>query len=608
MEERMIILFGAGAYGKKALHFYGRGRVRCFVDNNSKLWYTFIEDKEILPLEDAIERYKDCILLIAVAPIKEKEIVKQLEQYENIEYRKLSDLRAEEIVRRIKGRPDYLGTYKRCIEWIKNNTINGHAITVTNNKKTGYPEVSGYYIPSLLRFGFRKLASSYAKWLCKIQNEDGSWNGASGSMPYVFDTGQILKGLLAIRRILPEVDDNIIAGCNYLISNVEDSGRMHKAGGGSWYTNIPGSSELIHLYCIEPLYDAAEIFQNAEYRRTANRIKDYYVSNYRKEILSFTLLSHYYAYVIEALVDVGEIELAKEAMDRVSLLQRKSGAIPAKCDVNWICSTGLFQFAIIWFKLGDITRGEKALEYGCRLQNESGGWFGSYPEENGDDCENDYIPFDEISWANKFFLDALYYKNKLEFNLRSDSFKDTTKDGQDGRYKCVYYTIKDARDKNSTGLFRVADIGCGKGFFLNNLLREFPNILFTGVDVSEKVLSYINDPRIEIKQGCLTMIPEDDDYFDVTFACESLEHAIDIENAITEMARVTKPGGRMVIIDKNAEKLGEMIIEDWEQWLDVDGVKGVMLRYCSEVSVNHDIHHGDRGADGLFVSLVGIIK
>ena len=44
--------------------------------------------------------------------------------------------------------------------------------------------------------------------------------------------------------------------------------------------------------------------------------------------------------------------------------------------------------------------------------------------------------------------------------------------------------------------------------------------------------------------------------FDAAYATESLEHAVDIETAVDEMCRVVRPGGRIVIIDKNAEHWG----------------------------------------------------
>lgn len=41
--------------------------------------------------------------------------------------------------------------------------------------------------------------------------------------------------------------------------------------------------------------------------------------------------------------------------------------------MNWVCSTGLFQLALVWFRLGELERGNKAFSHACKLQNASGG-------------------------------------------------------------------------------------------------------------------------------------------------------------------------------------------------------------------------------------------
>lgn len=58
---------------------------------------------------------------------------------------------------------DKLEYYNRTIDWIQNNTIDGKGITVTSKKRVIYPEVTGYYIPSLLQWGEKELAYNYAK-------------------------------------------------------------------------------------------------------------------------------------------------------------------------------------------------------------------------------------------------------------------------------------------------------------------------------------------------------------------------------------------------------------------------------------------------------------
>ncbi len=75
-------------------------------------------------------------------------------------------------------------------------------------------------------------------------------------------------------------------------------------------------------------------------------------------------------------------------------------------------TTGLLQYAICWYKLGEIEKADKAFDYVCRLQNKSGGWFGSYivARDNAN-----YFPNGEIDRAVKYFLDAICYGQKLKY-------------------------------------------------------------------------------------------------------------------------------------------------------------------------------------------------
>ena len=72
--------------------------------------------------------------------------------------------------------------------------------------------------------------------------------------------------------------------------------------------------------------------------------------------------------------------------------------------MEWVCSTGIAQYAIIWYRLGDKHRGDLAIRYLEKIQNDSGGFFGSYGEGAR------YISGAEISWAVKYFLDAYMFK------------------------------------------------------------------------------------------------------------------------------------------------------------------------------------------------------
>jgi len=83
--------------------------------------------------------------------------------------------------------------------------------TVFRTWSRAYPETTGYLIPTLLRAAdarsdsrLKPYAMRCGEWLLTIQNEDGSWNGRlyppRRPRPSVFNTGQILLGLMALWR------------------------------------------------------------------------------------------------------------------------------------------------------------------------------------------------------------------------------------------------------------------------------------------------------------------------------------------------------------------------------------------------------------------------
>ena len=264
------------------------------------------------------------------------------------------------------------------------------------------------------------MAISYAKYLCSIQKEDGSWHDCEDKDPYVFDSAQILKGLVAIRDILPEVDEHIIKGCDWILSNMQSDGRLTTPSKDAWGNSEDFCSELIHVYCLSPIKEAGEIFNKPEYLTAVDKILGYYKREKLDKIKNFSLLSHFYAYVMEGLFDLGEVDLCRESMERLEKYRDRKGVIPGLKDVPWICSTGLFQLAIVWYKLGELEKGNSLFYYALKLQNKSGGWYGSYPAPGllskfyHGRKKPYYFPDEEISWAVKYFLDALYLKKELE--------------------------------------------------------------------------------------------------------------------------------------------------------------------------------------------------
>jgi ubiquinone/menaquinone biosynthesis C-methylase UbiE len=152
---------------------------------------------------------------------------------------------------------------------------------------------------------------------------------------------------------------------------------------------------------------------------------------------------------------------------------------------------------------------------------------------------------------------------------------------------------------------RVLDVGCGKGRFARVLQEEQPEAEIWGLDISEEMLRYV-PAGIHTRAGSMTELPFEDAFFDGAYATESLEHAVEIEKAVAEICRVVKPGGRIVIIDKNAEHWGRLSTPEWERWFTPKELERLLGRHCRQVSSRLISYWEDVAPDGLFVAWTAV--
>lgn len=148
---------------------------------------------------------------------------------------------------------------------------------------------------------------------------------------------------------------------------------------------------------------------------------------------------------------------------------------------------------------------------------------------------------------------------------------------------------------------RWLDVGCGKGRFARVLLERYPDAELWGLDISEQMLKFV-PPGIHTSAGSMTELPFPDDHFDGAYATESLEHAVEINVAVQEICRVVRPGGRIVIIDKNAEQFGRLKTPAWEKWFGRQELENLLRRHCREVSSRYLSYWADVEPDGLFLA------
>ncbi len=610
--SKKIVLFGAGNVGGSALSIIDTSKVAYFIDNDKNKSGTHINAYPIKHIDEvSVDELKGYHIIISISKRYLPEARKQLDEMGITDYESISDIMRRSVKENKKGSFDVIKVYERAKQWVFNNTNNegvGSSIINNSNLKRGYPEVTGYCIPSLLRWGFRDLAYSYAEWLMSIQNKDGSFSDTEGKSPYIFDTAQAIKGLLAAKMAFGDKYDNaILKACRWIISKMNESGRLITPDITEWGNDR--NLELIHLYCISPLYEAADVFGLNEFFKAADMIKGYYLNNYIDDIIEFKRLIHFHAYLMEALIDIGEVAIAEKGMKALEHFVDEIGYVPAYCDKRWVCSTGLFQIAICWYRLGNVKYGDKLFDYSIKLQNGTGGWYGSYitddAEQHGED--NDYFPVSEISWANKFFFDALYYKLVAASDIESPNFQNGIISRDDGRYQVVENLIGEALRFGKKRDCRILDAGGGNGRYIKNLLVKYPNVRFHVVDISTQAILKLPE-NVEGKQGTLTNLPYSDDSFDVVYACESFEHAIDQRNAIRELSRVLKKDGRLLILDKTAEAEGEMETSEWEIWPGKEELLTMLNDFFVSTNRIDNISYDGIIGDDTFSAWIGIGK
>ncbi len=293
-------------------------------------------------------------------------------------------------------------SHERAMDWFKAHMVSGQGIIVHTKQPVPYPEVTGYFIPTLYQWGETELARTCTRWLLSIQLSDGAFPAPDG-VPYTFDTAQIMRGLCVALEDVPGTEAALRRACDWMLTQVDASGRLKTPSTALW-SDI--ASDLIHTYALPPLAQAGRLLGVKEYEQAASFVLDYYKQ--QDGLVPFNRLSHFHAYAMEALTEMGEMDLARQGMAEVARCQRSNGSIPAYPEVPWVCSTGMAQYAIVWYTLGDKERADRAIAYLEKIQNQSGGFFGSYGEGAK------YIAGGEISWGVKYFLDAWLLKLRSE--------------------------------------------------------------------------------------------------------------------------------------------------------------------------------------------------
>jgi glycosyltransferase involved in cell wall biosynthesis/ubiquinone/menaquinone biosynthesis C-methylase UbiE len=475
-----------------------------------------------------------------------------------------------------RGQPGPL----RALRWVREHELPGGGIRVHSSHPDAYPEVSGYLVPTLLACGERALARRLVRWLCCIQRAEGSFAGPDG-IARVFDTAQALRGLLAGASLEPVALACAQRAADYLCDEMIDGGR---GGFGKRYSDeIP---ESVHLYALPPLVAAATMLDEPRYRAAAERCLSAYVDG--EDRIATDDLTHFLAYRLEALIEMGREDLARPALAALRERQAADGSVPGRPDVRWVCTPGLAQIAICWYRIGEHEAADRALAWLEARQTPQGGFRGS----EGPGAA--YFADTEPSWAVKFYLDA--HRLRLStFMGRAATAMPSSVSSDDGRAAALLALVRPGD--------RVIEVGCGKGRFLEAVRRRIPDARCVGVDLAAPMLAAAAEGTGRV-QGRLESVPARDDRFDVVFAVEAVAHAEDTGIAVDELARIARPGGWVVIVDKQRRHWGRLSCPPWESWPETEALARQLRRHCDEVSWEA-VAYDDHPADGLMVAWRG---
>lgn len=115
------------------------------------------------------------------------------------------------------------------------------------------------------------------------------------------------------------------------------------------------------------------------------------------------------------------------------------------------------------------------------------------------------------------------------------------------------------RPSEDIGGREVLEIGCGRGGFAVWLARHPTKpAKVTAADFSTVAIGmgrqYAAEREIESiewRVADITAIPFPDASFDTVVSCETIEHVLNPEQAVSELARVLRPGGRLYLTTPN---------------------------------------------------------
>jgi SAM-dependent methyltransferase len=104
---------------------------------------------------------------------------------------------------------------------------------------------------------------------------------------------------------------------------------------------------------------------------------------------------------------------------------------------------------------------------------------------------------------------------------------------------------------------RVLEVGGGEGELAERLVDEL-GVELVGIDQSAGMVEAQRAKGIDARVGHVQELPFEDGEFDAAVAAWMLYHVSDLDRALSELARVLRPGGTFVAVTNSVEHLQEL--------------------------------------------------
>ncbi len=404
---------------------------------------------------------------------------------------------------------------------------------------------AGLVMEVMMHFGYREAAWRIGRWLQERQLPDGSLSESRAAEPVFSATAAAARGWLAALPELNQFEGAAQKACVFLRQWVGEEGRLLPPRNRAW--NYEPTTLFNEPPDLSPLLWAGRRWPDTDWTTVVLRAIDYWRYHGHRRVPA----EQSSAIVRRAIffLDWGHRQDAIPLVEKLDRRQTAAGAVPEQDNGSVILLATVAQAALLWFRMFNETRGEQAYRFVEKRRLPDG----SFPRSARGTSENDREP-DPL--AAKYFLEATLWRVRCAYRGRIKN--EEPLDAEDPRLLAVRSLVATMPQGSS-----LADLGCGTGRYLKFLSNWFPHHQWFGIDFVPEALRQV--PRgIKTIEGNLLRIPVSDQSFHAVFSVDAVSHALLPRQAVLEMARVTRPGGYILVIDRQ-QKSRSLGADPWEQ-------------------------------------------